>query len=64
MKRLVMCCVTALALVATASRTAAAQADEIQVYDGGLAPRGTFNLTVHNNFTVRGVKTPGFAAGA
>ena len=37
-----------------------AQADEIQVYDGGLAPVGTFNLTIHNNFTPSGLKTPAF----
>ena len=37
-----------------------AQTDEIQVYDGGLAPVGTFNLTLHNNFTPRGVTTPAF----
>ena len=41
--------------------TAAAQGDEIQVYDGGLAPVGVFNLTLHNNFTPDGVKTPAFA---
>ena len=40
--------------------TALAQADEIQVYDGSLAPAGTFNLTLHNNFTPRGVTTPAF----
>jgi hypothetical protein len=39
-------------------RAAAAQADEIQVYDGGLAAPGIFNLTWHNNFTPRGVRTP------
>src|SRR4051794_33526483 len=39
---------------------ASAQTDEIQVYDGGLAPVGTFNLTVHNNFTPRGLTTPAF----
>ena len=39
---------------------AAAQSDEIQVYDGGLAQVGVFNLTVHNNFTPNGVKTPAF----
>ena len=33
-----------------------AQADEIQVYDGGLAPVGKFNLTLHNNFTPKGLK--------
>jgi hypothetical protein len=37
-----------------------AQTDEIQVYDGGLAPVGTFNLTVHNNFTPKGLTTPAF----
>jgi hypothetical protein len=37
-----------------------AQTDEIQVYDGGLAPVGVFNLTVHNNFTPIGIKTPAF----
>jgi hypothetical protein len=40
--------------------SAFAQADEIQVYDGGLAPVGVFNLTVHNNFTPRGIRTPAF----
>ncbi|HEX9365947.1 MAG TPA: hypothetical protein VF921_04930 [Vicinamibacterales bacterium] len=39
---------------------ALAQADEIQVYDGSLAPRGTLNLTLHSNFTPRGVKAPAF----
>jgi hypothetical protein len=39
---------------------ALAQADEIQVYDGGLASVGTFNLTVHNNFTPRGIDVPAF----
>jgi hypothetical protein len=37
-----------------------AQGDEIQVYDGGLARVGTFNLTIHNNFTPKGIKTPAF----
>ena len=37
-----------------------AQGDEIQVYDGGLAPKGVFNLTLHNNFTPKGIKTPAF----
>ncbi|HEY7291936.1 MAG TPA: hypothetical protein VH583_19000 [Vicinamibacterales bacterium] len=37
-----------------------AQTDEIQVYDGGLAAPGVFNLTVHNNFTPSGVTTPAF----
>lgn len=40
-----------------------AQADEIQVYDGGLAGTGVFNLTWHNNFTPRGLKMPAFPGG-
>ena len=39
---------------------ASAQADEIQVYDGGLAPVGVLNLTWHNNFTPKGLTTPAF----
>ena len=31
-----------------------AQTDEIQVYDGEIAPPGIFNLMIHNNFTPRG----------
>lgn len=37
-----------------------AQSDEIQVYDGSLAPPGVFNLTLHNNYTPSGIKTPAF----
>jgi hypothetical protein len=37
-----------------------AQSDEIQVYDGGLAPVGTFNLTWHNNYTPVGNDVPAF----
>jgi len=40
-----------------------AQTDEIQVYDGGLAAPGVFNLTWHNNFTPQGITTPAFAGG-
>ena len=39
---------------------AMAQVDEIQVYDGGLADVGKFNLTWHNNFTPKGITTPAF----
>jgi hypothetical protein len=49
-----------LTLVVIGAPAAFAQTDEIQVYDGGLAPVGTFNLTVHNNFTPSGIKTPAF----
>jgi hypothetical protein len=40
-----------------------AQTDEIQVYDASIAPTGTFNLTLHNNFTPSGNTTPAFAGG-
>ncbi|HMF94195.1 MAG TPA: hypothetical protein VKE96_07875 [Vicinamibacterales bacterium] len=44
-------------LVCDAARPAAAQTDEIQVYDGGVAAPGIFNLTWHNNFTPKGIDT-------
>lgn len=50
----------ALLVVVALASPAFAQGDEIQVYDGGLAPVGVANLTVHNNYTPRGVKTPAF----
>ncbi len=54
-------CVVAAAIGAAATPSAArAQGDEIQVYDGGLAPKGVFNLTLHNNYTPDGIKTPSF----
>jgi len=37
-----------------------AQTDEIQVYDGGLAAKGKFNLTWHHNFTPSGLTAPAF----
>src|SRR5204862_5086149 len=49
-----------LALVAV-PHSVSAQTDEIQVYDGGLAAPGTFNLTLHTNFTPNGLTTPAFA---
>jgi hypothetical protein len=49
----------ALALF-VAPRGSFAQGDEIQVYDGGLAAVGVANLTVHNNFTPKGIKQPSF----
>ena len=51
------------AVLVAAPAVAFAQSDEIQVYDGGIAERGVFNLTWHNNFTPKGVKTPGFPGG-
>ena len=50
-----------LALVAIAPPLALrAQTDEIQVYDGSLAAPGTFNLTLHDNYTPSGIATPAF----
>ncbi len=37
-----------------------AQTDEIQVYDGEIAPPGIFNLMVHNNFTLKGRTAPDY----
>lgn len=50
---------TGLALMAVSS-LAAAQTDEIQVYDGALASVGTFNLTLHNNYIANGLKGQSF----
>jgi hypothetical protein len=49
--------------LATIVAPAFAQTDEIQVYDGAIAEPGVFNLTWHNNFTPKGLKTPGFPSG-
>ncbi len=49
-------------VLATPAR-AFAQGDEIQVYDASLAPKGVFNLTWHNNFTPKGIKTPSVPGG-
>jgi hypothetical protein len=57
-----MCLALAAALVALPA-AASAQTDEIQVYDGSIAAPGVINLTVHNNFTPDGQKTPAFSGG-
>jgi hypothetical protein len=41
----------------------AAQTDEIQVYDAAITARDEFSLTLHNNFTPTGLKTPAFPRG-
>jgi hypothetical protein len=52
---------TLLLLIASAiPQQVLAQADEIQVYDGGLAEPGVFNLTWHNNYTLDGASNPAF----
>ncbi len=50
----------ALVVAPAAARLASAQTDEIQVYDASLTAPGTLNLTVHNNFTPKGIATPSF----
>lgn len=46
--------------LAVAPSRAFAQADEIQVYDGSLAPKGIFNLTIHNSFIGKGQTMPAY----
>ena len=55
--------VLALAIGLAMAGQARAQTDEIQVYDGTIAAPGVLNLTLHNNFTFSGSRTPGFAGG-
>ena len=42
---------------------ASAQTDEIQVYNAEIAAPGVFNLTLHDNYTFSGLKTPHFSGG-
>lgn len=49
----------ALCLISMPALTVA-QTDEIQVYDGAIAPPGIFNLMIHNNFTPKGRTTPDY----
>lgn len=41
-------------------REAAAQTDEIQVYNGDIAAPGVLSLTLHNNYTPSGGRIPAF----
>jgi hypothetical protein len=50
----------AMAAIAGTPRTALAQTDEIQVYNGEIAAPGVLNLTLHNNYTPDGSKQPAF----
>jgi hypothetical protein len=45
------------------ARVGLAQTDEIQVYDAGIAPVGTFNLTWHTNYEASGARSAAFAGG-
>jgi len=46
--------------LAVAPRPATAQTDEIQVYNAEIAEPGVLNLTLHNNYTPDGLRTPAF----
>jgi hypothetical protein len=63
LKRWLPLVLTSVAALSLAPASAFAQTDEIQVYDGSIAEPGVINLTVHNNFTPDGLKTPAFPGG-
>ena len=50
----------AFVLLSILNLHASAQTDEIQVYDGVIAPPGVFNVMVHSNFTPVGRKAPAY----
>jgi hypothetical protein len=54
----IICALTGAAILHPAR--VSAQTDEIQVYDAGHAEPGVVNLTVHTNFTPKGITTPAF----
>jgi hypothetical protein len=54
---------TILLALFAAQSPACAQTDEIQVYTGEIAEPGQFTLTLHNNFTPEGRKSPDFPGG-
>jgi hypothetical protein len=55
--------VACLAIAALCSTELRAQTDEIQVYNAEIAAPDVFNLTLHNNYTPSGLKTPAFPGG-
>jgi hypothetical protein len=59
---LVACAAVILPLLLQAL-PAHAQTDEIQVYDASIAATGALNLTLHDNYTPSGSKTPAFPGG-
>jgi hypothetical protein len=62
--RIDVLCLPAVIIALLALPSAAfAQTDEIQVYDGSIAERGVFNLTLHNNFIAISLKAPAFSSG-
>lgn len=63
LKRCIRAWAATAIVLAVAPAAAFAQTDEIQVYDGSVAEPGVINLTLHNNFTPDGLKTPAFPGG-
>ena len=53
----------AVVLLIVSAASAFAQTDEIQVYDAEIADPGVFNLMVHDNYAVDGLKEPRFPGG-
>ena len=56
-------CASVLGAVLAFPRSALAQTDEIQVYDGSIAGPGVLNLTSHDNYTPSGRTMPEFPGG-
>lgn len=54
----------ALLTWAALPRSGLAQTDEIQVYNAEIAEPGVLNLTLHNNYTPDGLRTPAFPGAA
>lgn len=63
MKTSTVCMMLMLTGAQLVARPTFAQTDEIQVYDAAIAPTGAFNLTLHNNYTPNGSRTPAFPGG-
>lgn len=58
-----ICALSGFAIFAATPGFAVAQTDEIQVYNAEIAAPGTFNLTLHTNYTPEGLKAPSFPGG-
>jgi hypothetical protein len=63
LRKLALPALLLLGIASAAPQRCFAQTDEIQVYDGSIAPVGMFNITLHNNFTPDGLKEPAFPGG-
>jgi hypothetical protein len=58
-----MCALSGFAILAATPGVTIAQTDEIQVYNAEIAAPGTFNLTLHSNYTPDGQKASSFPGG-